>query len=401
MGKGSGVAAELQPCASEFMQTKDYYDICVKHGFTDSCIPNSFFPNANAMPPAWAKPTSELTGDCSSGYCPCPLSKTYKMAMDNDWPPYAFGTATLPEGIGADIARGMDALEGACSGMDFEVVVTDWAECWKSAGGGTIGDSLNNGTFDACMTYTHTKGVRSDQCEFGHPILADNKPAGLLTLLVDGVPKVKGFDDLRGKTIVDVGGWEPTADGFRLVENKCTGQMYHADATLIKPSVDGNDAAMQMLRDGSADAMFVYADQAINYQCPDNGAWNCSLWSGLGTEYAYVQTGQTGYLANGTTLVMAKKGSGVAAELNLCLVEFMQTRDYYDVCEKHGFTSDCFPNSHFPNADSAPPSWSKPTSELTGDCSSGYCSCPHGGTCGQKSVRISVDDLRIWRKTVG
>jgi len=163
---------------------------------------------------------------------------------------------------------------------------------------------------------------------------------------------------------------------------------------VITPSEDGNDAAMRVLRDGGADAMFVYADQASKYQCPDTGDWDCNLWKGLGTEYAYVQTGQTGYLANGTTLVMAKKGSGVAAELNLCLVEFMQTRDYYDVCEKHGFTSDCFPNSHFPNADSAPPSWTKPTSELTGDCSSGYCSCPHGGTCGQKSVRISVDDLR-------
>jgi len=151
---------------------------------------------------------------------------------------------------------------------------------------------------------------------------------------------------------------------------------------------------MRVLRDGGADAMFVYADQASMYQCPDNGERDCNLWTGLGTEYAYVQTGQTGYLANGTTLVMAKKGSGVAAELNLCLVEFMQTRDYYDICEKHGFTSDCFPNSHFPNADSAPPSWTKPTSELTGECSSGYCSCPHGGTCGQKSVWISVDDVR-------
>eukprot|EP00439_Symbiodinium_sp_Y106_P004079 s11076_g1.t1 len=88
-----------------------------------------------------------------------------------------------------------------------------------------------------------------------------------------------------------------------------------------------------MLRNGAADAMFVYADQAKNYQCDGTtvAAWNCTLWEGFGTEYAYVQTGQFGYVVNGTTLALSKKGRIVIHEYN------------------------------------------KETDEHSGDCSSGYC----------------------------
>ena len=106
--------------------------------------------------------------------------RTYKMAMYTDYPPYAFGNESELKGFGPDIARGMNAMEtGACSGKSFQLVLANWSQCWTSTNGGQIGEKLNNSEFDACMAYTHTKGVRNRDCEFGDPILADNKPAGL------------------------------------------------------------------------------------------------------------------------------------------------------------------------------------------------------------------------------
>ncbi|CAE7395711.1 MCAT [Symbiodinium natans] len=290
-----------------------------------------------------------------------------------DWPPYAYKNTTTGElaGIGKDIADGMSAL---CDNLTIESVETGWLNCWTSDG--KLGPLLENGTLDACMTYSHGRGLRDTLADWSLAILDDNKPAGLMTLLLNGKPVVSGMDDLAGKTIIDVGGWAPTADGLGYVTNKCTNQPYSSNYTLaVGPE---NDDAMRMLRNGEGDAVFLYADQAQLYQCAgaDVAAeWDCSLWSGFGTEYAYVQTGQKGWAVNGTTLAMTKPGSAVPGLINSCLASFMETKEYYDICVKHGFESSCYTNSFFPSGSASMASYEKPTNELTGDCSGGYCPC--------------------------
>ena len=160
-----------------------------------------------------------------------------------------------------------------------------------------LGDSLASETeLDGCMTYTHSLGVRDTFADFSDAMLNDNKPAGLLTLLDEGKPKVTGLSDLSGKTIIDVAGWAPTADALGIVVNQCTNENYSEDFELVSADGDiANDVAMQMLRDGEGDAIFIYADQVAEYsQCPEGAAWNCTLWEGFGVDIAYVQTGQFG-----------------------------------------------------------------------------------------------------------
>merc|ERR1719191_1470587 len=262
--------------------------------------------------------------------------------------------------------------------LKIEVVYAPWEKCWSSANGGSLGASLEDGSLDACMTYTHTQGVRDEKADFSYGINEVNKAAGLLAMLKDGKPdKVTGLSDLAGMTIVDVGGWAPTADGLGYVTNKCTGVKYSSEYNLlVGPS---NDESLKMLFNGTADAMFVYADQADNYQCKDDGVaktWDCSLWNGFGTKYAYVQTGQYGYTINGTTLALSKKGTGVPEKVNPCLTKFMETKEYHDICVKYGLAESCYPNAFFTTADKQKMPYDLPTNDQTGDCSNGYCPCP-------------------------
>lgn len=297
------------------------------------------------------------------------------LAADIDWPPYAY-LGTPPEsdydtaGIGHDIAKGLATV---CD-MDVTVVQTGWGDCWSD---GAIGTGLKDGHYHGCMTYTHTAGARPRMMEFTNAFLSDNKPAGLLTRLVNGVPVVSPTSDLSGVNVVDVNGWAPTADTLAIVRNPCTGN-YFSGYNMIMPTDVGNDAAMAMLMDGTADAMWVYADQAYTYDCSAPGvtpSWNCTLWSGLGTKFAYIQTGLYGHALNGTTLAISKKGSGLASVLNPCLEKLMQTQTYYDICQKHGLTSSCYPNSYFPSENFATNPWETSTDTATSACSSGYCSC--------------------------
>lgn len=62
----------VNPCLTSFMQTKKYYDICVKHDLVDKCNHNEFFPTEGENIHEYNKATSEHEGDCSNGYCPCP-----------------------------------------------------------------------------------------------------------------------------------------------------------------------------------------------------------------------------------------------------------------------------------------------------------------------------------------
>mmetsp|Transcript_9222 Transcript_9222/g.16612 ORF Transcript_9222/g.16612 Transcript_9222/m.16612 type:complete len:387 (+) Transcript_9222:68-1228(+) len=302
-------------------------------------------------------------------------------AQDIDWPPYAY-LGVPPEsdyqvaGFGHDMALAM----GESCGWDVTVVQADWEECWNA---GRIGPSLLNGVYHACMTYTHTAGERNRFLEFSHAILMENKPGGILTRLVDGVPVVDGSSDLSGKTVVDVVGWAPTSDTLSIVENKCTKGRF-VNFTMVTPEIppgaNPNDVAMAMLRSGKVDAMWVYADQAKNYQCDHlhgiTPEWNCSLWAGLGTEYAYIQTGQFGHVYNGTTLAMGRKGSGIKEIVDPCLDEFLKTEGYYSLCAKHGLTDICYPNEFFPSQSTEVATYLKPTDQHGSTCAEGYCECP-------------------------
>jgi len=323
-------------------------------------------------------------------------SETFKFGMDINYPPYAYQNSTTGElsGFGADIARGMNAM---CTDVQIEIVQAVWSDCWSAAGGGTLGAKLENGTVDACMTYTHTQGIRNVYAEFSGGILNVNKAAGLIAPLApNGLPLVTGQDTLLNKTVVDVGGWAPTADGLGFVENKCTGQPYSSNYTLLVGK--DNDESLRMTLNGTADAMFVYSDQAKNYQCKagvDQTEWDCNLWAGFGKTFAYVQTGQFGYVVNGTTLALAKKGSGVAAKVNPCLQRFMETKEYYDVCQKHGLTAQCYPNQYFTAQDYVPKEYNLPTKRHTGDCTSGYCPCVVSRTTTTTTKQLRAKGIQL------
>merc|ERR1719482_249756 len=123
------------------------------------------------------------------------------------------------------------------------------------------------------MTFTNLRGGRQRHLEFSDPILNLNKPAGILTRLVDGVPVVSGLSDLAGKRVAEVTGWAPTPDTLALSTNMCTGkpfQGYEMISPVVPEGSNPNDVAMKMLLDGDVDALWIYADQAYLYQC-DHG----------------------------------------------------------------------------------------------------------------------------------
>jgi len=341
---------------------------------------------ANACCSATAHETvSGLPGDVSEPPIPGMMPGTISLAVDTDYPPYAY-VAVPPEGdfdvagFGHDVAHG---LMEVCN-ITISTRQADWAECWDGSRGlNTYGQGpktgvgIEQGYFHGCMTYTHTTGIRNRFLEFTDGILQANKPAGLLTRLdANGVPHVLPNSTLEGLTIVDVAGWAPTADGLALVNNYCTNSRY-GGYTVVAPPEDGNDAAMAMVMSGEVDAMWVYADQAYNFQPkPDMvPTWNESLWEGFGTKYAYIATGQFGHAYNGTTLAISKKGSGLSQILNPCIQKFMKTRSYYEVCLKHGQEDSCYENEFFNGTSSGPKPWMDSTDKQTGDCSSGYCPC--------------------------
>ena len=104
---------------------------------------------------------------------------SYTFGQDIDYPPYASKNATSGEltGFGVELVKAMNAHCSAT--LNITVVETRWSNCWSSAGGGTLGALLEDGTLDACMTYTHTQGIRNDYADFGIGILDVNKAAGL------------------------------------------------------------------------------------------------------------------------------------------------------------------------------------------------------------------------------
>jgi len=323
------------------------------------------------------------------------------MAMDVDYPPYTYlKQAPYDERTDLDEVQGVgaDMINGMAKHCGFEVLIMQahWSDCW---GNNEIGHGLVEGWYHGCMTYTHATGKRNRYLEFTNSWAKPNKPAGLIVKLVDGKPAISGDDDLNGRIIVDVTGWAPTADTLNFVVNKCTNERYKGfkivqgdDLTLDDPSKakGANDRALLAVLEGKADAMWIYGDQAQNYQCShgtEEDGWNCELWSGFGKTFAYVQSGMFGWMHNGTTIAMSKKGSGVAAFLDKCFESFRQTQSYYEVCAKehhgHSQLTTCIPNQYF-YSDPHYHEWDVEhmpymfaTSEQPTGCSTGYCTC-HG-----------------------
>ena len=68
---------------------------------------------------------------------------------------------------------------------------------------------------------------------------------------------------------------------------------------------------------------------ALEVCASDPGSEGCENWDGFGTEYAYIHTGLVGTV-NGTTVVMSKKGSGLADLVNPCIAKVIhEHRDEY------------------------------------------------------------------------
>ena len=132
------------------------------------------------------------------------------MAMDIDYPPYAYTRETHPGppfndthaldevvGVGADMIKAL----GEHCGFDVTITQAHWSDCWDA---GEIGAGLREGWYHGCMTFTHAAGMRNRFLDFTGSWAVPNKPAGLITRLVNGVPHINGQDDLAGRTIVDV-----------------------------------------------------------------------------------------------------------------------------------------------------------------------------------------------------
>jgi hypothetical protein len=307
-------------------------------------------------------------------------------------------------GVGADMLKAM----GAYCGFDVTIMQAHWSDCW---GSGEIGKGLLEGWYHGCATYTHASGARNRYLEFSNSWAILNKPSGLITRLnSNGDPHITGTDNLNGKTIVDVTGWAPTADTLYFVKNQCTQAKYtgftvkQGDEVFTETTSSSdynyvakgpNDKALLAMLNGQADAVWIYGDQAENYHCADGATadtkagWNCALWNKFKTDFAYVQSGMFGWMHNGTTVTMSKKGAGVAAAMDACLEKFIPSQEFVNTCKinhgnpAHNQMQTCIPTDLL-KADS---SYVAPTIEknpymfgtsdhAAGTCSSGYCGCP-------------------------
>eukprot|EP00241_Pyramimonas_parkeae_P005320 CAMPEP_0114250272 /NCGR_PEP_ID=MMETSP0058-20121206/14607_1 /TAXON_ID=36894 /ORGANISM="Pyramimonas parkeae, CCMP726" /LENGTH=372 /DNA_ID=CAMNT_0001363913 /DNA_START=232 /DNA_END=1350 /DNA_ORIENTATION=- len=307
-------------------------------------------------------------------------------AAEPYWAPYVFVNphTGLIEGLTVDMVGGMGKL---CD-FDFALSETLWTECWSDE---EVGRGLLNGDFHACMAYAHTRGARDRQMDFSHAFLRDNsKSTGLLVRLnEDGTPEIDGYHDLAGKKIVHINGWAPTKDGMGFVVNSCTGEGF-LNYTMVPSSLElPNDDALSKLLDGTVDAMWVFVDQDENYKnagCVQKNPnktsmfpeWDCAKWAGFGKKFAFIHTGMAGHAINGTSLAVFKKGSGLNEMINPCMDRYMHTKEYYEVCAKHGLAAECYPNAFFPTEyfASVTPVWDIPTKDLPTTCASGYCPCP-------------------------
>merc|ERR1711879_529617 len=99
-----------------------------------------------------------------------------------------------------------------------------------------------------------------------------------------------------------------------------------------------------------------------------------------------------GWMHNGTTVAIGKKGSGIAKALDGCLASFMESREFLNTCKimhgegasAHSQISTCVPNTFFyDDADYVPDDihhspYMFGTSAMKAghhNCSTGFCNC--------------------------
>lgn len=185
-----------------------------------------------------------------------------------DYPPYTSYTDDVPKDIGGFNMDFAALMEPEC-GIKVDFILSDWSECWTSTTMSHVteyvGESIYKGYVHGCTAYTHTKGERGLSLEFTHSLLGKLKTGGILTRLNSGVPIVSPLTtNFTGIKLGDVTGWAPTSDTFEFNKNYCVEghpQFFTEDA-IITSLADGNDAAITALKDGTIDALYIYADQA-------------------------------------------------------------------------------------------------------------------------------------------
>jgi len=219
-----------------------------------------------------------------------------------DFPPYVTWNNSLgqPDKL---TGFGYDFLLEACDvcDLDCEIVIDKWSNCWTATD--LPGTGLQAGYYHGCATYTN-QYQRQWSLEFSDGILQKNKPAGILSRLVNGVPTIPPTSDLSGFKICDVAGWAPTIKTLYYSENDCTDHSLFKDFIIVTPPDEGPDPAMTMLLNGECDGVYMYSDLIEKRQVCNGCAWDPALYSQLGTEYAWVHTGVVEHMANGTTLTM-------------------------------------------------------------------------------------------------
>ena len=324
------------------------------------------------------------------------------LGIDINYPPYANLAGLHLGGYGIDFINLMNDM------CDIEITVSQvsWSECnydlppdYTTTGGytflaeagsftngGTVaktmpGSGIKEGTVHGCMTYTHLFGARERIFEFTHAwTQAASKAAGLITRLVDGKPVISPESLFTGVKVVDVTGFAPTADLIGAAFNDCVDgkPMFDlAGVEFVNPAGDGNYEAMKVLKDGGADVLWVYAEQAEDCMA-DLTASGCENWGGFGTEYAFIHMGLI-VQNNGTTVAMSKKGSGLGDVLNPCIQTVLKTKEYQELCQKGGHPVDmkCFKNEHFTDEDPVKSVYATLQSKRTDSktCADGYCTC--------------------------
>jgi hypothetical protein len=294
----------------------------------------------------------------------------------------SFPAGFVPDGLAAMVSAGVatPALKEVCKGSNFMAVAGAFSN-GASVAKTMPGVAIKQATLHGCMTYTHLFGARERIFEFTHAwTKAASKAAGLITRLVAGKPVISPTSLLTGVNVVDVTGFAPTADLIGAAYNDCVDGKPIFDLNginFISPAGDGNFEAMKVLKDGGADVLWVYAEQAEDCMA-DLTASGCENWGGFGTEYAFIHMGLI-VQNNGTTVAMSKKGSGLGDVLNPCIQKVLKTQEYQQLCQTGGHPVDmkCFENEFFTAEDAAKSIYATMQSERTDTktCADGYCTC--------------------------
>jgi hypothetical protein len=280
----------------------------------------------------------------------------------------------------------VEIMQEVCDDVDVNWIHTAWGDCFaEPAGKSWVGSDIKHGALHGCAGYTHTQGTRNRLFEFSDAVtLPISRTAGFIVRLkADGTPEIDGKSDMKGVKVVDVAGWAPTADNIQMATNDCTGEKFaYKDIVFVDAGTEGNAAAMAKLKSKEADAIWVYSDQAA--ACTTEDALktpDCANWAGLGTEYAYIHTGMP-FAINGTTMIMAKRGSGVAKLIDPCIKKALASPKYKALCIAMDKYEVCVPpTGGFSDPVPDKPEYynlmhSKKAADQVKTCAKGYCPCP-------------------------